>query len=115
MSQTRWPDQDLVDELRASPLALHVDAFERHLHDWHYAPSTLSHYLSCLTHFARWMDDQQLSAEQLDEAVTARFLSQYLSRRRSPRPRWPIQATLKLLLRLLPAYARRSRLWPAAA
>lgn len=38
MSPTRWPyPQDLSDELRAGPLALHVDAFERHLHDWQYA------------------------------------------------------------------------------
>jgi len=114
MSPTRWPDQDLIDELRASPLAFHVDAFERHLHDWHYAPSTLSHYLGCLTHFARWMDNQQLSAEQLDEAVTAQFLSQHLSRRRSPRPHWPLQAALKLLLTLLRAKGVIAERRPAA-
>jgi site-specific recombinase XerD len=102
MSPTRWPyPQDLSDELRAGPLALHVDAFERHLHDWQYAPSTLSHYLSCLTQFARWMEDQPLAAEQLDEAVTSQFLSQHLLRCRCSRPPWPMQTTLKLLLALL--------------
>ena len=114
MSPTRRPYQDLIDELRASPLALHVDTFERYLHDWHYASSTRSHYLSCLTHFARWMDDHQLSAEKLDEAVTARFLSQYLSRCRSLRPHWPLQAALKLLLALLRAKGVIAERMPAA-
>jgi integrase len=103
MSPTRRPYQDPVEELRASPLALSVDAFERHLHDWHYASSTRSRYLSCFVDFACWMDDQRLAVEQLDEAVTARFLSEYLSRCRSLQPPWPLQAALKLLLALLRA------------
>ncbi len=103
MSPTRRPYQGPVDELRASPLALHVDAFERHLHDWHYASSTRNLYLSCLADFACWMDDQQLTVEQLDEAVTARFLSEHRSRCRSQQPPWPLQAALKLLLTLLRA------------
>jgi len=103
MSPPRRPYQDPVDELRASPLALHVDAFEQHLHDWHYASSTRSRYLSYLGDFACWLDDQQLTAEQLDEAVTARFLSEHRSRCRSQQPPWPLQAALKLLLTLLRA------------
>jgi len=103
MSPTRRPYQDPVDELRTSPLALSVDAFERHLHDWHYASSTRSHYLRCLADFACWMDDQQLAVEQLDETVTARFLSEHLSRCRALQPPWPLQAALKLLVTLLRA------------
>ena len=103
MSPPRRPYQDPVDELRASPLALHVDAFEQHLHDWHYASSTRSRYLSYFRDFACWLDDQQLTAEQLDEAVTARFLSEHRSRCRSQQSPWPLQAALKLLLTLLRA------------
>jgi hypothetical protein len=93
---------------------LHADAFERHLHDWHYASSTRSHYLSCLADFACWMDDQQFSVEQLDEAVTAQFLSEHLSRRPSLRPPWPLQAALKLLLTLLRAKGVIAERMPAA-
>ncbi|HYN59594.1 MAG TPA: site-specific integrase [Rubrivivax sp.] len=114
MSPTRRPDQDPINELQANPLASHADAFERHLHDWRYASSTRSRYLSCLGDFACWMDDQQLAAEQLDEAVTARFLSEHLSRCRSLRPPWPLQAALKLLLTLLRAKGVIAERMPAA-
>jgi site-specific recombinase XerD len=101
MSPTRRPYHDLLDALRTSPLAVSTAAIERHLHDGHYASSTRSHYLRCFTEFACWMDVQQISVEQLDESVTARFLSESLARGRELHPSWPLQAALKLLLTLL--------------
>lgn len=40
MSLKQRSPRDLIDELRAGPLALHVDAFEQLFHDGRYAAST---------------------------------------------------------------------------
>jgi len=56
----------------------------------------------------------KIGVEQLDEAVTAQFLSEHLSRRPSLRPPWPLQAALKLLLTLLRAKGVIAERMPAA-
>jgi integrase len=71
MTATRRLCRQPIAQLRDSPLALYVDAFE-HLHERSYAPATHPKYISCLTHFARWMGEHQLSVEELDEDATAR-------------------------------------------
>lgn len=107
MSLKQRSPRDLIDELRAGPLALHVDAFEQLFHDGRYAASTLRQYLGCPAHLAHWMSQQQRSVEELDEAVVADFLDQHLPQCRCPRPvtrtRWLLHAALKRLLLLLRA------------
>jgi hypothetical protein len=56
-----------IDQLRASPLALYIGAYERYLGDRDYAPSTQRGYFGCLAHFARWMRQYPLNAENLDD------------------------------------------------
>ncbi len=67
-----------IDQLRESPLAANIDAFERYLHERHYASQTLGTYIGGLAHFARWMSQRQLDAEHLDEDTIARFLDVHL-------------------------------------
>ncbi|NEV64960.1 site-specific integrase [Thiorhodococcus minor] len=74
MSAKRRLSQDLIDELRAGPLGLHVDAFAQRFRDGRYADSTLRQYLNCLIHFARWISQQHRSVEEVDEAVVAELL-----------------------------------------
>jgi hypothetical protein len=72
MSVKQRSSRDLIDELRAGPLALHVDAFEQLFHDGRYAASTLRQYLGCLAHLAHWMSQQQRSVEaRLQEPAIA--------------------------------------------
>ena len=109
MTATRRPCRQPIDELRESPLALHVGAFEAYLNERGYAPSTQRKYISCLAHFARWMGEHQLHAEELDEDVTAQFLDRHLPHCRCPGPvsrtRGDLRAGLGHLLAILRANA----------
>jgi site-specific recombinase XerD len=69
-----------IDQLRASPLAPHLDAFERYLDDRGYAGTTSRTYILCLAHVARWMNQSQLVIEHLDEGSVAQFLDGHLPR-----------------------------------
>jgi len=105
MTATRRPFRQSIDQLRDSPLAFCVDAFEQHLHEGGYAPTTHRKYIGCLAHFARWMGEHQLSVEELGEDATARFLDEHLPRCRCPGPitRTPrdLRAALGHLLAIL--------------
>lgn len=86
MSATRPLSSSTRDVVRASPLAPYLQAFDRFLQERRYATSTAAHYLGSLAHVARWMEQEQLAAGQLDEAVLARFLGEHLPQCRCPGP-----------------------------
>ena len=70
--------RNVEDELRNSALAPHVDAYLTYLNRGRYAQNTVSQYLRCITHFARWMQQTKLGLNQLDETAVARFLNKHL-------------------------------------
>jgi integrase/recombinase XerC len=70
--------RNVEDELRNSALAPHVDAYLAYLKRGRYAQNTVSQYLRCITHFARWMQQTNLSLNKFDEAAVARFLNKHL-------------------------------------
>jgi integrase/recombinase XerC len=73
----RLPDQ-AIHQLRRSPLAPYVDAFERYLGERNYSSTTTATYLGSLAHFGRWMEQCRVQAEHLDEDRTAAFLDGHL-------------------------------------
>ena len=70
--------RNIEDDLRNSALAPHVDAYLAYLTRGRYAHNTVSQYLRCIAHVARWMQRTKLSLNQLDEAAVARFLNKHL-------------------------------------
>jgi integrase/recombinase XerC len=76
-SARRLPDRP-IRQLRRSPLAPYVDAFERYLGERDYASHTTAHYLGGLAHFGRWMERCRLQVESLDENRIAAFLDGHL-------------------------------------
>lgn len=70
--------RSVEDELRNSALAPHVDAYLAYLNRGRYAHNTVSQYLRCITHVARWMQQTKLDLDQLDEAAVAQFLNKHL-------------------------------------
>ena len=75
-SARRRADQP-INQLRRSPLASYVDAFERYLGERDCASETTATYLGCLAHVGRWMDQCRLQAERLDEDKTTAFLDDH--------------------------------------
>lgn len=69
-----------IDQLRASPLARHLETFERYLGDRGYAGTTSRTYILCLAHFAQWMTQCRIMIEHLDEGSVAQFLDDHLPR-----------------------------------
>ena len=68
------------DWLLDSQLAPYVDAFTHYLSEHRYAPQTISTYLGCVAHFARWMSRCRLDVHWLDEDVVRQFLDEHLPR-----------------------------------
>jgi len=66
------------DWLLDSQLAPYVDAFTHCLSEHRYAPQTISTYLGCVAHFARWMSRCRLDVHWLDEDVVRQFLDEHL-------------------------------------
>ena len=70
--------RNVKNELRNSALAPHVDAYLAYLNRGRYAHNTVSQYLRCITHFARWVQQTNLSLNKVDEAAVTRFLNKHL-------------------------------------
>ena len=62
------------------PLSPYVDAFEALLERGRYAEGTVATDLRALAHFAHWMTQCRLSADQIDEALVQQFLDSHLPR-----------------------------------
>lgn len=61
-----------------SALEPHIDAYVAHLKCGRYAPSTARRYLACIAHFARWMKQNRLALNKIDESAIAKFLDEHL-------------------------------------
>jgi site-specific recombinase XerD len=79
-------------------LAPYVDAFTHYLSERRYAPHTVDTYLSCVAHFARWMNQCGLAPHHLDEDVVRRFLDDHLPRCECARPVLRIHRNLRAAL-----------------
>lgn len=69
-----------------SVLAPHIDAFVAHLKDGRYSASSSNRYLSCITHFARWLKQSRIPLSKIDEAVIIKFLDEHLPQCDCPAP-----------------------------
>lgn len=109
MNPTQQLRRTSIDELRESLLSRHLDAVERYLSERGYASVTKAKYLRCLARFARWMQQQQLTAEGLDEDTIARFVNDPSAQGRGAGPvscgRADLRAALHRLLDVLRAEA----------
>jgi integrase/recombinase XerC len=105
MDSNYFLPRDVKSELRNSVLAPHVDAYLAYLNRGRYAHNTASQYLRCITHFARWMQQTNLSLNTLDEAAVTRFLNKHLPHCRCPMPvvrgYCDLRAACRHLLRVL--------------
>ena len=63
-----------------SQLAPYVDALTQYLTERRYAPHTVDTYLSCVAHFARWINQCRLDIQRIDEDVIRQFLEDHLPR-----------------------------------
>lgn len=70
-----------------SALAPHLTAFIAQLRRGRYATSTTKGYITGIAHFARWMTQQDLPVQRLDEHAVKQFLSEHLPRCDCP---WPV-------------------------
>jgi len=107
MNFTRQLHRRSAARLHKSQLAPYVDAFAHHLTERRYASHTISTYLGCVAHFARWMSQCRLDIQRMDEDVVRRFLDDHLPRCECARPvrrtHGDLRAALKHLLVVLRA------------
>ena len=68
----------LPECLLNSQLAPHVGAFTQYLTERRYASITVSSYLGCLAHFARWTSQCGPDIHQINEGVVSSFLDDHL-------------------------------------
>jgi site-specific recombinase XerD len=61
-----------------SALAPYLDAFNDRLRRGRYAAVTINSHVSGIAHFARWMAQQDLSVQSLDESSITQFLNEHL-------------------------------------
>jgi len=95
MTKTYFPDPGVRQRLYEGPLAIYVDTFADQLVHQGYIPATAREKLRLIAHLSRWLDRNQLRAEDLNEARIARF-RRY--RRRQGRRDHPAASTCKALL-----------------
>lgn len=69
-----FTDQETLLRLREGSLGLYLDDFAGHLAELGYTWNTGRTRLGLLGHLARWLRDNQLIAESLDEAVVGAFV-----------------------------------------
>ncbi|WP_293604507.1 site-specific integrase [Polaromonas sp. UBA4122] len=97
---------DLIDSphptskarLLNSALAPHLDAFSAHFRRGRYATNTTQRYVAGIAHFARWMTQQGLPIQRLDEHAVEQFLSEHLPRCDCPTPVVRVHGDLRAAL-----------------
>jgi site-specific recombinase XerD len=109
MNSTRQLHSRPTDWLHEGQLAPYVDAFTHYLSERRYALHTIDTYLSCIAHFARWMNQCLLNAHCIDEDMVRRFLKNHLPQCACAKPVHRtlsnLRAALKHLLVVLRAEA----------
>jgi site-specific recombinase XerD len=84
MVQTFFERSCTIDRLRQGPLAGHIDLFAARLTTDGYSRVHSRIQLRLVGHFNRWLDQNSLTAEQLDEDAIERY-RRYLKRRKRVR------------------------------
>ena len=69
-----FPDPTTRQRLYSGPLAAHIDAFAERLTTRGYAASTARERLRLIAHLSRWLDQQNLTADSLNELIICQFL-----------------------------------------
>ena len=100
MIKTYFPDPRVRQRLYEGPLAIYIDDFADQLECQGYSHATAREKLRLIAHLSRWLDGNQLQAEDLNEACVARF-RRY--RRRRHRLDRHAASTCKVLLAQLRA------------
>lgn len=91
--------------LSVSVLGPSADAYVGYLRQHGYCFGSTRAYLHAVGHFARWLTQQRIPLDRIDEALVRRFLTRHLPVCRCPRPckrgAHEVRAALKHLLRVL--------------
>jgi len=101
MNSTRQLHSRPTDWLHEGQLAPYVDAFTHYLSERRYALHTIDTYLSCIAHFARWMNQCLLNAHCIDEDMVRRFLKNHLPQCACAKPVHRTPSNLRAALRHL--------------
>lgn len=92
---------------RGSDLAPCIDAYVRHLTARGYAASSISMYVECVAHLARWMRRRRIPMADVCERLVQRFIDKHLSScrcaQRCQRSPYTVRAALRQLLIVLRA------------
>jgi integrase/recombinase XerD len=91
--------------LSHSVLHPYVPGYASHLERGRYAPNTRRVYLCCVAHFARWLTQNEVALDAIDESAVTRFVSGHLPHCDCPYPVrrgvHDIEAGLRQLLQML--------------
>lgn len=98
MDANRRLYRNSTDWLLGSQLAPYVDALKHHLTERRYASHTVSTYLACVAHFARWTSRCRLDIDQIDEDVVHRFFDDHLPHCDCTRPVHRVRSDLHAAL-----------------
>jgi hypothetical protein len=74
-------------QIDAGPLGGYVDAFVARLHDDVYRRGVIRRYIHAVHVLGRWLAQQGLAAQDVDEATVGRFAARLGRRRCASRPR----------------------------
>ena len=67
-------DADLLERLRAGPLAPYFDSYLRRIEREDFLPSSVPMQMYAIARFSNWLQIVQLDLHQVDESVVERFL-----------------------------------------
>jgi hypothetical protein len=76
MLQEFFKQGDFLKRLQGNPLREHLDSFASALVEDAYAASTVRSKLLWVVELGWWLQDEQLTAEQLSEHIVDRFLEE---------------------------------------
>lgn len=78
MKPIHIPNATSVFSIADSALSLYVDAYSTYLQAHRYSSRTITRYVSGIEHFARWMSQNALTLQLVDEQMVAQFLNDHL-------------------------------------
>jgi integrase/recombinase XerC len=81
--------------LLGSVLAPHATVYVARLERGRYSTTTITRYLGCLAHLARWMTQRGLPVQLLDECAIGQFLGKHLPRCDCPKPAVRVHGELR--------------------
>jgi site-specific recombinase XerD len=75
MIEKLYQNPKLIARLLAPPLGPHLEALAQTLHQQQYRASTIRTSLGAIRRFHRWLEEQGLLLEQIDDALVNRYVS----------------------------------------